>query len=444
MPGKTPLNAQVFGRKEHSGYTIEKVYFESYPGFLVTGNLYRPKGGTGPFPAVLCPHGHWDYGRLEHNVQVSEPARAINFAKQGYVVFAYDMVGYNDSRQLPHSFGGDREELWGINLLGLQLWDSIRAVDFISTLPDVDQNRISCTGASGGATQTFLLAALDNRVRVAAPVNMISADYQGGDRCENAPGLRVGTSNLEFGALMAPRPMVMVSNTGDWTKTTLEVEYPAIRSIYRLLDAEDKVYAVRFNAYHNYNAESRGAVFAWFGRWVLGITDESKLREQGSDVEMPPDQLVFYGIEYPSHVLTRDQIVDSLVRLAMQQIEGMKPRTAQDLAAYRAVFGPAMKQCLLAELPARDQVIEAKAQSVEGKGFTTENVLLGRRQVGDRIPCLQWIPPNHGPHRQIDANLLIASDGKAAMTENGGASKPSPLVTALLRRGQLVLAIDCF
>jgi cephalosporin-C deacetylase-like acetyl esterase len=131
---------------------------------------------------VLCPHGHWTYGRLENTELNSGPARAANFARQGYVAFAYDMVGYNDSAAVSHRYGGERESLWGLSLLGLQLWNSIRSVDFLLSLPEVDPERLGCTGESGGGTQTFLLAAVDERIKVAAPVNMISAHMQGGER----------------------------------------------------------------------------------------------------------------------------------------------------------------------------------------------------------------------------------------------------------------------
>ena len=184
-------------RSSHDDYGVSKVYFESLPGFFVTGNLYRPIG-AGPFPAILSPHGHWAYGRLENTDINSVPGRAINLARQGFVVFTYDMIGYNDSRQLPHTFGGRRERLWGLSLGGLQLWNSIRALDFLETLPYVRRDAIGVTGESGGGTQTFLLAAVDERVQVAAPVNMISLHMQGGCLCENLPGLRLDTTNVEI------------------------------------------------------------------------------------------------------------------------------------------------------------------------------------------------------------------------------------------------------
>src|SRR4026208_2173983 len=120
LPERTPLRPTVFGEIRKADYSVSKVYFESLPGFFVTGNLYRPLG-DGPFPAVLSPHGHWAYGRFENTDLNSGPGRAINLARQGFVVFTYDMVGYNDSRQLTHTFGGQRETLWGVGRGGRQL-----------------------------------------------------------------------------------------------------------------------------------------------------------------------------------------------------------------------------------------------------------------------------------------------------------------------------------
>ena len=131
MPDKLPIKATIFGKLDRGDHTIEKVYFESYPGFYVTGNLYRPKNISGKLPAVLCPHGHWSYGRLENQPLHSGPARGISFARQGYVAFSYDMVGYNDSAAISHQFANHNstgvEALWSINLLGLQLWNSDHA-----------------------------------------------------------------------------------------------------------------------------------------------------------------------------------------------------------------------------------------------------------------------------------------------------------------------------
>ena len=155
------------------------------------------------------------------------------------------MVGYNDTIQTPHVFGDAREQLWGFGPLGLQLWNSIRALDFLAGLPDVDAARLGATGASGGATQIFLLTAVDDRIKAAVPVNMISAIMQGGSPCENAPGLRFDTFNVEFGSMIAPRPLLMISASGDWTRNNLKEEVPAVRKIYDLYDAAAQMEAVQ-------------------------------------------------------------------------------------------------------------------------------------------------------------------------------------------------------
>ena len=132
LPPRSPLKPIIWGKQVRNGYTVENVAFESLPGFFVTGNLYRPLGEKGPFPGVLCPHGHSKMGRLDP----ATITRAATLARMGAVAFAYDMVGYNDSAQAKH----DDE-----NVLTLQLWDSMRALDFLTSLPDVDGKKIGCS-----------------------------------------------------------------------------------------------------------------------------------------------------------------------------------------------------------------------------------------------------------------------------------------------------------
>ena len=192
--------------------------------------------------------------------------RCIRWAKLGCVVFLYDMVGYNDSKPFTHAFLNDRLRRWGLSLPTLQTWNSIRALDWLTSLPDVDPARIGCTGESGGGTQTFLLTALDDRIKVSAPVVMVSDTFQGGCVCENAAGLRHGTDNVEFAALCAPRPLILVGATGDWTAKTMTRAFPAIRGVYSLVGSIDRVSAQVFDFPHNYNQTTRNAVYAAMGR----------------------------------------------------------------------------------------------------------------------------------------------------------------------------------
>ena len=340
-PEKTPLHAEVFGRIDRGAYSVEKVLLETYPGFYLGGNLYRPVGKQGPFPGVVTPHGHWPYGRLENSALVSVPARAINLARQGFVVFTYDMVGYNDTNQFPHGdngergLGGRREDLWSINIMGLQLWNSIRAVDFVTSLPDVDANRIAATGASGGGTQTFLLMAVDDRIKAAAPVNMISAIMQGND-CEEAPNLRVGAFNVMFGAMMAPRPLLMVSATGDWTRNTPKEEFPAVQSIYRLLNAEINVESVQVDERHNYNRESREAVYTFFGTRLAGTSGH--VAEERFRIEFPQDLLALFGRTRPANAVSMQRYVAERITEARAGIQKLEPHDETSLAQARDAF----------------------------------------------------------------------------------------------------------
>jgi dienelactone hydrolase len=431
MPEKNPLNAQVFGKLEREGYTIEKVLLETCPGFYLGGNLYRPRGRQGPFPGVASPHGHFAYGRLENTPLVSTPARCINLARQGFVVFSYDMVGYNDTDQVPHEFGGDREGLWNISSFGLHLWDSIRAVDFLTSLPDVDPARIACTGASSGGLQCFYLAAVDDRVQVSAPVNKISAIEQGGG-CQSAPNLRAGApdmSNVLVAAMTAPRPMLIVSAAGDWTLNTANEELPAIRNIYRLLGAEQNVEHIQVNALHNYNKESREAVYSFFNARMLENRD--LVLEKNYRVEQLQDLLVLHDHRRPDNALSLEQLINNWMTAARRSIADLQPRDAASLGRAQSEFRERLTFSLLVSKPAPEEVLsERREGSSPGEGL-----VLGRSGKGDRVPAV-WLA-SAKPNPRVVPSLVVHPDGIAW-------ASTSSLVKAILDRGGVVLAIDAF
>jgi dienelactone hydrolase len=410
MPEKTPLHPQIFGRTEHGDYSVEKVLLETMPGFYVGGNLYRPLNKTGKFPAVMTAHGHWLYGRLENQGLASIPGRSINLARQGYVVFSYDMVGYNDTIQTPHRFAGPRYQLWSFGALALQLWDSIRVVDFLQSLPDVDAERIAMTGASGGGTQTFLLTAIDDRVKYSAPVNMISAIMQGGCVCENAPNMRLDTSNLDIGAMMAPRPMLMVAATGDWTKNTPAEEYPAVRRIYELYGKGENLETVQFQADHNYNKQSREAVYKFFAKHILGDSNKEKYSERNFEVDLPNNLLALHNRTLPANALTFEGVFDQWKQTARAQTAATRdPEAIRERLMYS----------LGAEWPA------AVLSEADG-----ERVVLSRAGRGDRVSGI-WIAGKGLPA------LVVHPDGAEA-------ARKSPAVQELIREKRAVLLIDAF
>ena len=414
MPEKTPLHAQVFDRVESQNCTIEKVLLETLPGVYLGGNLYRPKtsqtASPGKHPAVLNPHGHWTYGRLENQPLDSGPEFGMNLARQGYVAFLWDMVGYNDTLQLPHKFGSPVKQLWGFGPFGMQLWNAIRALDFVESLPDVDPARIGVSGASGGGTQTFTLAAVDDRVAFDAPVSMVSAIYAGGDFCENAPGMRVHANNMEIAAMMAPKPMLLVAATGDWTRNTMTEEFPAIRKIYDLYGKPENLDAVIFEAPHNFAKPAREAVYKFFGKHVLNVTDAKKTAERNEKVEMLQNLLALANRKLPDNALAYPQIFEQWQKAATKQFD---ETTSHDLLRRR------LQLALAADWPP-DVVSQPNGEAM----------VLSRRSAGDRIPGI-WIE-GHG----VPA-VVVHPDGAQA-------ARRDPAVAELLKAKRPVLLIDAF
>ena len=229
LPEKCPLNPIACSKRIHNGYSVENAAFECWPGVFVTGNLYRPTSCRQSYAAILCPHGHFqdpndpnESGRFRADMQ----KRCATLARMGAVVFAYDMIGWGEFDPIEHR---------SRKAVKIQLWSGIRAVDFLLSLPGVDPNRIGVTGASGGGTQTFLLAAVDERIDASVPAVMVSAHFFGGCMCESGmpihKSVRHETNNAEIAALAAPRPQLVISCGNDWTVNTPQVEYPYIARV---------------------------------------------------------------------------------------------------------------------------------------------------------------------------------------------------------------------
>jgi Acetyl xylan esterase (AXE1) len=470
LPDKTPLHAHIFGRSEGDGYSVEKVYFEPYPGFYLAGNLYRPLNhGKGPFPAILCPHGHWEQGRLTDTKDCSVPGRCINFARQGMIAFAYDMVGYNDTHfpeaaegasfsARHHSFATNRTDLlWNISLMGLQTWDSIRALDFLESLPDADPKRLACTGASGGGTQTFMLGAIDSRLAAQSPVVMVSHLMQGGCLCENSPGLRVEFSNMELAAAAAPRPQLLVSDTGDWTRETLTVEGPAIARIYQLLGAPGHLRYVRFDFGHNYNQTSREAVYGWLDHWLLGHPGVEAVKETPFQKPRDADLRVFPDDVLPPGAVSQGKLLEFLRRLHKAQWQGLVPRDKRGLKRLEQVLLPAWRRTLQLDMPERAPQpkweLRRPLAPAPGLPFRRAELALKTQWVADsdaaaaasgggELHATYWAPPGILTNRTPKL-VVLAADHSPVEAADGG-SPLSDTASALLRHGLAVLQIERF
>jgi len=470
MPERTPARAVIHGRVQRNGYTVEKVYFESFPGQFVTGNLYRPVNDAERHPAVLCPHGHWQNGRKhddgekkvrEEIVNGAErfeqggrhpiQARCVQLARMGCVVFNYDMVGYADSVQLEHRAGVrqrmNTKENWGYfspqaesrlqTIMGLQTYDSIRALDWLSELPDVDPKRIGVTGASGGGTQTFILCALDPRPVVAFPAVMVSTAMQGGCTCENADYLRIGTGNVEIAALFAPRPLGL-SAANDWTHELATKGLPELKQLYTMLGAPNNILGRPFLQFgHNYNNVSRAVMYDWFNQHLqLGFTPPIIEEDY---VPLSAEELSVWDDKHPRPTGGDDyerHLVRIITDISEKQMARLTPSDATSLDEYRRVVGGALDVMAGGGLPEEDDFEfenlfeESRGEYVEYRGLIRDT------SAGVALPSVIFYPNQW--NREVA--IWIDPRGKAGLYDSSGDLRAG--VQHLIYSGTAVIGAD--
>jgi dienelactone hydrolase len=458
MPERSPVRSVIHGKIDRDDYTIEKVFFASYPGHYVSGNLYRPKSRNGKQPGVLCPHGHWDKGRFydagekaaqaqiaqgaEKTVEGARyplQARCAQLARMGCVVFHYDMVGYADSQQIQHreGFTDAMAELRLQSFMGLQAFNSIRALDFLLSLPEVDPKRIGVTGASGGGTQTFILCAVDDRPTVAFPAVMVSTAMQGGCVCENCSYLRRGTGNIELAALFAPKPLGM-TGAHDWTIDIETKGLPELRATYRLYDAEDRVMARCFPQFqHNYNQVSREVMYNWFNPHLQLGQPEPVVEK--AFVPVPPPELSVFDEQHPrpSDATGIEGLRKYMTEASDRQIAALQPKDERTLNEFRRVVGTALRVMVGDELPAARQVQEQSVKTAEEGDLHWRKLLLGRRNEGDQIPAAYV----RGPEFNGTVVVWVHPAGKSSLVQDG---KLVPAAKQILAKKAAILAVDVF
>ena len=430
-PTRNPLNAVVRDRIERDDYTVEKVYFESMPGFFVTGTLFRPRT-PGPHPAVLCPHGHWKDARFiirsdaemkkeldSGGERFAESGRSmfqslgVQLARMGIVAFVYDMLGNSDSNQigyeLAHKFAKQRPEMntvenWGLfspqaethvqSIAGLQTWNSMRIIDFLTTLPDVDPSRIGVTGASGGGTQTLLLSVVDPRVTVQCPAVMPSTAMQGGCTCENASLLRVNTGNIELVAMFAPKPAGMTA-ANDWTKELATKGFPDLQKHYVLMGAPENVALwAHLQFGHNYNIVSRENIYGWFNTHFHLNLPADRLIEREYPL-LQREQLTVWDAQHPAPP-AGDDFERKLLRWWTDDAQAQLAKSPE---VFEKVARPAWKALIGWTGYREGQVRQWHALTVTGQGKTYHaEVFIARDEVaGFERPILEINPANPKP-----------------------------------------------
>ncbi len=465
MPESTAAHAVVHGKVDRGDYTVERVYLQSYSGHFVTGSLFRPVGRTGRLPGVLCPHGHWNNGRffdageaeaarqitigaekLTNAARYPLQARCVQLARMGCVVFHYDMLGNADSQQIPievaHGFKDRRPDLekpdaWGFfspqaelrlqSIMGLQTYNSIRALDWLCSLPDVDPQRIGVTGASGGGTQTFILSAIDPRPAVEFPAVMVSTAMQGGCTCENACYLRTGVGNIDFAACFAPKPLGMTA-ANDWTKELETKGLPELKQLYALLGEPERVNAtIRLEFDHNYNGVSRQAMYHWFNQH-LNLGYQAPIEEQDFQ-PLPRDELTVWDDAHPfpapdenyERTLLRNIDAASDAALAADPVRFTRN-------AYEVIVGRSV--------PEPDAIRQRKIFEHDRGDYLELGSLIELPSRGEQVPEVFLYP------KKFAERVVIWIDGQGKQSLFGSDGKPRPEIAKLLAAGYGVASVD--
>lgn len=476
LPQKTGLNAVVHSRRKMDGYTIEAVYFESLPGHYVTGSLYRPTTGTQPYPVVLCPHGHWadarfyDAGESKARRYIADgaerfmnagrnhiQARCVQLARMGCAAFFYDTTGNADSIQLGHrpadSEHLDTKKNWGFfgvqaelrlqNMMGLQTWNSIRALDFLLQQPDIDSSRVGVTGASGGGTQSMIIAAIDERITAAMPCVMVSTAMQGGCTCENAPLMRIGQGNIDIAAAIAPRPLGITA-ADDWTKELETKGYPDLKRLYEMLGHKNRLTAVFHTHFpHNYNHVNRTVMYSFFNRhFELGL--EEPVLERDFKL-LTRNELSVWNEQHPAPAGNRvgDTHEIRLLQMATAENERLMASLVTGLETNSDSFHEAVGKGWQTILGRRiDQVGKVTFDSVQASERNNASIAIGRlnhTKLAEQLPAVIIRPLAQQDSKGVV--VWVSDHGKSELWK--GESLIGP-VARLVQNGFTVISADLF
>lgn len=318
---EAPLDPEILGTIERDGYAVDRLTFQSRPGVRVTANVYRPVPSTGRVPAVLSVHGHSPWARIDPGNQ----PRCIALARMGYVVLAVDAFGAGERAPVPApgTYHGALlgASLWpvGTPLIGLQVYDNRRAVDYLISRDDVDAGRLAVTGASGGGNQSLYAGATDDRFKAVVPVCGVGTyeSYLTTACCVcevNVGGLTYALTG-DLLAMTAPRALMVISATRDSLQFSVgEARKSAdyARERYRLLGRPDNLRHVAVEAGHSYNQPMREALYGWLDKHLRDRGEGSPIPEPELKIEDPETLRCYRDAESrPKTIVTIPQFARS-------------------------------------------------------------------------------------------------------------------------------------
>ncbi|MEJ8842929.1 sugar phosphate isomerase/epimerase family protein [Lacibacter sp. H375] len=322
-PNSKPI---INAKRIFDGYTVENIAIEILPGVWINGSLYKPLKYKGKIPVILNPDGHWEKQRYRADCQY----RCAAMAKMGAMAFSYDLFAWGESL-LQFKIEDHRRSL----AMTIQALGAIRILDYLLAQKDADTNRVAITGGSGGGSHTVLMTALDDRIKVSAPVVSLSSYFYGGCPCESGMNIHAcggRTNNVEIAAMAAPRPQLVVSDGGDWTDKMPEHDFPYLQTMYSWYNKKENVTNVHLpQDKHDFGITKRTPVYEFMAKHlglnIKAIQDANgKIDESKITIEPEKSLYVFgdNGEKLPAHAVKG---FENLERVFAEEIE--KARTNQ-------------------------------------------------------------------------------------------------------------------
>jgi dienelactone hydrolase len=435
---RPPIKAKITGWIDHGDHVVEKVLYESLPGLYVTALAYVPKAAHGRMPAVLCVNGHWTDAKATELIQ----RRCMGLARMGALAFCQDVIGTGERQAFNgtppttyHGFyRGAAPRITDRTLQGFILFECMRALDYVSSRPDVDPSRIMCTGASGGGMQSMYFAALDERLAGAVPVCYISSynAHIGATACvcEVPPGILGYTEQWEILALHAPRPLLCIAASKDvsWFQPALMLStLDKTRGVYRFYNGEEKVTSATVDSGHDYNKPMREQLYRHVAKYLLG-RDKSSISEPN---DLPVEKPAALSVGLPPNSETMQTLTFSRARELVSQIA--KTRDPQQWCEIKGRQQNQLRDDILGGFPDSSPEKPALVRTLSHHGYIVEHWTF-KPEPGILMPAMLCLPAN-AETKKRPAILIVDENGKQAALESG-------LIDALVSHGSVVLAID--